>query len=90
MELRDYPETFESKGKILKKTAKKYWLQILASLMCFGSTGINIGNTIRYLNAGKAAAGVTTIVFAAFTFILAIANAYIFYLNYQRVKNQVD
>lgn len=47
MELRDYPETFESKGKILKKTAKKYWFQILTSLMCFGSTGISIGNNQR-------------------------------------------
>lgn len=90
MEQRNYPETFESSGKIIKKTAKKYWLQILASLMCFGSTGINIGNTIKYLNAGKAAAGVATIVFATITFLLACANAYLFYLNYQRIKNQVD
>lgn len=90
MEIRDYPETFESKGKILKKTAKKYWLQILASLMCFGSTGVNIGNTIRYLSGGKTSAGIGTIIFASITLALAIANLYIFYLNYQRVKNQVD
>ena len=90
MEIDKYPETFETRGRILKKTAKKYWLQILASLMCFGSTGINIGNTIRYLNADKVTAGVAAIVFASFTFILAVANAYIFYLNYKRIKNQVD
>lgn len=90
MEIRDYPETFESGGKILKKTAKKYWLQLLASLMCFGSTGVNISNTIRYLSVGKASAGIGTIIFASITLALAIANLYIFYLNYQRVKNQVD
>lgn len=88
MELWDgnYPETYDSKWGTFKKTCKKYWLQLVASLMCFGSTGFNIFNTIRHLNSSNVSSAVLCIIFALTTLMLAIANLALFWNNYQRIK----
>ena len=87
MKIDELPSTFEEYSPF-KKTFKQCWLSLLAALMCFSSTGVNIYNTYRHILTSNYSSASLCIIFALTTSALAIANVALFVKRYR--KNKVN
>lgn len=85
MEIDKLPATFEEDSPF-KKTFKKFWLNLLATLVCFGSTGVNIYNTYRHILTSNYSSASLCVIFAITTLALAIVNIIFFVENYKKNK----
>lgn len=85
MEIDELPSTFEEYSPF-KKTFKQCWLSLLAALMCFGSTGVNIYNTYRHILTNNYSDAPLCVIFALTTLALAIANVALFVKRYKKNK----
>ena len=85
MELDKLPSTFEEYSPF-KKTFKQCWLNLLAALICFGSTRINIYNTYRHILTNNYSNAWLCVIFALTTLALAIADVAIFVKRYKKNK----
>ena len=85
MEIDKLPSTFEEYSPF-KKTFKQCWLSLLAALMCFGSTGVNVYNTYRHILTSNYSSASLCVIFAVTTLALAIANVALFVKKYRKNK----
>ena len=86
MEIGKYPETFPARHTIFKKTFKKYWIQLVAALACFISSGANIANTIIFFSRGDTLQGVRSLILVGISLLLACANGCLFIRGYRNIK----
>lgn len=85
MEIDELPSTFEEYSPF-KKTFKQCWLNLVAALMCFGSTGVNNYNTYRHISTDNYNSAWLCVIFALTTLALAIANVALFVKRYRKNK----
>lgn len=85
MEIDELPSTFEEYSPF-KKTFKQCWLNLMAALMCFGSTGINSYNTYRHILTNNYSSASLYVIFALTTLALAIVNVALFVKKYRKNK----
>ena len=85
MKIDELPPTFEEHSPF-KKTFKQCWLNLLAALMCFGSTGCNIYTTYRHILTSNYNGASLCAIFALTTLALAIADVAIFVKKYRKNK----
>lgn len=85
MEIDKLPSTFEEYSPF-KKTFKQCWLSLIAALMCFGSTGVNIYNTYRHILTSNYSSASLCVIFAVTTLALAIVNVVLFVKRYKKNK----
>ena len=85
MEIDKLPSTFEEYSPF-KKTFKQCWLSLIAALMCFGSTGVNIYNTYRHILTNNYSSASLCVIFAVTTLALAIVNVVLFVKRYKKNK----
>lgn len=85
MEIDELPSTFEEYSPF-KKTFKQCWLNLIAALMCFSSTGINSYNTYRHIITDNYSSAWLYVIFVLTTLALAIANVALFVKRYKKNK----
>lgn len=85
MKIDELPSTFEEYSPF-KKTFKQCWVNLIAALMCFGSTGINIYNTYRHILTNNYGNAWLCVIFALTTLALAIVNVVLFVKRYKKNK----
>lgn len=85
MEIDEFPSTFDEYSPS-KKTFKQCWLNLMAALMCFGSTGVNSYNTYRHILTNNYSGASLCVIFAVTTLALAIANVALFIKKYRKNK----
>lgn len=85
MEIDELPSTFEEYSPF-KKTFKQCWLNLMAALVCFGSTGVNSYNTYRHILTNNYSSASLYVIFVLTTLALAIANVALFVKKYRKNK----
>lgn len=85
MKIDELPSTFEEYSPF-KKTFKQCWVNLIAALMCFGSTGINIYNTYRHILTNNYSNAGLCVIFALTTLALAIVDVVLFVKRYKKNK----
>lgn len=85
MEIEELPSTFDEYSPF-KETFKQCWLNLMAALMCFGSTGVNSYNTYRHILTNNYSSASLCIIFAVITLALAIADVALFIKKYRKNK----
>lgn len=85
MEIDKLPSTFEEYSPF-KKTFKQCWLNLMAALMCFSSTGVNSYNTYRHILTHNYSSAPLCVIFALTTLALAIVNISLFVKKYRKNK----
>lgn len=85
MKIDELPSTFEEYSPF-KKTFKQCWVNLMAALMCFSSTGINIYNTYRHILTNNYSNAWLCVIFALTTLALAIVDVVLFVKRYKKNK----
>lgn len=85
MKIDELPSTFEEYSPF-KKTFKQCWVNLIAALMCFGSTGVNIYNTYRHILTHNYSSASLCVIFALTTLALAIVDVVLFVERYKKNK----
>ena len=85
MKIDELPSTFEEYSPF-KKIFKQCWLNLIAALMCFGSTGVNSYNTYRHILTSNYSSAWLCVIFALTTLALAIANVALFVKRHRKNK----
>lgn len=85
MKIDELPSTFDEYSPF-KKTFKQCWINLIAALMCFGSTGVNSYNTYRHILTDNYSGVWLCFIFAVTTLALAIANVALFVKRYRKNK----
>ena len=85
MEIDELHSTFEEYSPF-KKTFKQCRVNLIAALMCFGSTGVNSYNTYRHILTNNYSSAWLCFILASITLALAIANVALFVKRYRKNK----
>lgn len=85
MEIDELHSTFEEYSPF-KKTFKQCRVNLIAALMCFGSTGVNSYNTYRHILTNNYSSAWLCVILAIITLALAIANVALFVKRYRKNK----
>lgn len=85
MEIDELHSTFEEYSPF-KKTFKQCQVNLIAALMCFGSTGVNSYNTYRHILTNNYSSAWLCFILASITLALAIANVALFVKRYRKNK----
>lgn len=85
MEIDELHSTFEEYSPF-KKTFKQCWVNLIAALMCFGSTGVNSYNTYRHILTNNYSSAWLCFILALITLALAIVNVALFVKRYRKNK----
>ena len=85
MEIDELPSTFEEYSPF-KKTFKQCRVNLIAALMCFGSTGVNSYNTYRHILTNNYGSAWLCVILAIITLAIAIANVALFVKRYRKNK----
>ena len=85
MKIDELPSTFEEYSPF-KKTFKQCRVNLIAALMCFGSTGVNSYNTYRHILTNNYGSAWLCVILAIITLALAIANVALFVKRYRKNK----